>query len=117
MSVLIELNLTYTNLKDIEFIDTDGLRKLEKLILRNNQISVLRKGVFSKLKNLKSLDLFDNKIQELVLGTFDGLECLEDLEISFNPFRIGSIDGAVFDELTCLKRFAVKGYKMVNIIF
>ena len=58
--------------------------------------------------------MFDNKIQELVLGTFDGLECLEDPEISFNPFRIGSIDGSVFDKLKCLKRFGIKGYKMAS---
>ena len=50
------------------------------------------------LKKLKSLDLFDNKMQELVLDTFDGIECLEDLDISYKPFRIGSIDGKDFSK-------------------
>lgn len=115
MSSLLELDLTYTNLKDIDFIDTDALANLKNLILRSNEISMLRKGVFSKLKSLKSLDLSGNKIEKLVLGTFDGLECLEALNISDNYIEdIRSIDKAMFDGLKSLENLYIKDYDISN---
>lgn len=115
MSSLLELDLTNTNLKDIDFIDTDALANLKNLILRSNEISMLRKGVFSKLKSLKSLDLSGNKIEKLVLGTFDGLECLEELNISDNYIEdIRSIDKAMFDGLKSLENLYIKDYDISN---
>ena len=81
MSNLIELNLNNTELKNVDFLDTDRLENLKMLYLSHNQISVLRNGTFSKLKKLTRLDLSNNQIEELVKGVFEGLECLEYLFI------------------------------------
>ena len=93
---LIQLNLNKTNLKNVDFLDTDRLENLEKLDLSNNQITDLRKGAFLKLKNLKKLDLSSNQIQELIPGNFEGLECLELLNISSNHLDSKPIDKSIF---------------------
>ena len=93
-----------TKLINVDFLDTDRLGNLKKLDLSNNEIKVLRKGAFSKLRNyLKRLNLSDNLIKELVPGDFEGLEFLEQLNIRSNRFDVESIDKTVFDGLKCLK--------------
>lgn len=104
---LIELNLNNTYLTDIDFIDTYRLGNLEILSLSYNNIVLLRKGVFSKLKKLKSLNLGYNRIRDLVLGTFEGLECLENLDIRSNQICVGLIDKTVFEGLICLNNLYV----------
>ena len=68
MSNLIELYVNHSNLRNVDFLDTDRLGNLEKLDLSGNQIEVLRKGAFSKLKKLKRLNLDENQIRELIQG-------------------------------------------------
>ena len=99
MSNLMKLILKNTNLTNVDFIDTDRLGNLEILDLSYNHITVLRKGIFYKLKKLKELCLRSNQIKELVPGVFEGLECLKFLDIIFNNFNIESIDKKVFDGL------------------
>ena len=115
MNSLVELNLNSTNLTNVDFIYTDSLAKLKNLILCSNEISMLRKGVFSKLKSLKNLDLSDNKIKTLLPGTFDGLDCLEELNISDNYIEdIRSIDKVIFDGLERLENLYIKDYDISN---
>lgn len=118
MNNLIELNLIYTNLKDINFIDTDRLENLEILCMTGNEIRILREGAFSKLKKLKSLKLDENnEILELVPGTFEGLEYLETLDISRNEFYKQSISETVFDGLISLKSLFFYDNKKCDISF
>ena len=114
MSSLIELNMNKSYLKNVDFLDTDGLRNLEKLNLSKNQITVLRNGAFSKLKKLKVLDLSSNQIKELIPGVFEGLECLEHLNIRNNNINVESIDKKVFDVLKLLKDLYISNFKTVG---
>ena len=93
---LIQLNLNKTNLKNVDFLDSDRFGNLKELDLSNNQIKELRKGAFIKLKKLKKLDLSSNLIKELIPGNFEGLECLELLNISSNHLDSKPIDKSIF---------------------
>ena len=112
MPNLIELNLSFTSLRNVDFLDsTDGLGNLEKLNLSQNKITVLRKGAFAKLKKLKGLILSKNQIKELIPGVFEGLECLKYLVLTSNDINIGSIDKRVFDGLKCLEYLNLRDYE------
>ena len=115
MPNLIELYINNSNVRNVDFLDTDRLGNLEKLDLSGNQIEVLRKGAFDKLKKLKRLDLYKNQIRELIPGSFDGLECLEKLNLTSNNINIGSIDKTVFDGLKCLKDLYIRDFKAENV--
>ena len=115
MISLIELNLSYTNLINVDFLDSDRLENLEILDLSNNQITTLKKGAFNRLNKLKMLFLSDNQIEELILGVFEGLECLEELSIISNNINVESINKTVFDGLNCLKSLFVRNFKMENV--
>lgn len=114
MICLIELNLNHTNLKEVDFINTEKLKNLEILDLSNNCISVLRKGVFSKLKKLKSLNLDYNRIQELDRAAFEGPNCLECLEMSLTGFDKLPIDKTAFIGLNSLKYLHVREFDSRN---
>ena len=111
MKSLIELKLININLKNVDFLDADELSNLEFLYLNSNQITVLRKGAFSKVKKLKRLNLSNNQIERLVSGVFEGLNCLELLAINSNRFNAKSIDKRVFDGLNCLKTLFIRDDK------
>ena len=111
MTSLIKLNLKNNHLSNLDFLDTDGLENLEILFLSCNQITVLKKGTFSKFKKLKRLSLSNNLIEELVPGIFKGLDCLELLDIRSNRFNVESIDKKVFEALKCLKKLFIRSYE------
>lgn len=94
------------------------LGNLEILCMTGNEIRILRKGAFSKLKKLISLKLNrNNEILELVPGTFEGLEYLETLDISRNQFYKQSISETVFDGLISLKSLFFYGNKKCDISY
>lgn len=105
MCNLIELNLNYTELINVDFLNTDLLKNLEILSLANNKLGELRKGVFSKLTKLKNLNLKGSQI-EIVPDTFEGLKCLELVDIRQNHLDSKSFDKTLFVGLVHLTQIS-----------
>lgn len=96
------LNLSRTQINNLDFIQSGYLNNLEELDLSLNQITSINKGAFSKLNKLKHLSLSGNMISELNPGIFKGLEDLEFLHMK-NVGWIEKIERDVFIGLRCLK--------------
>ena len=73
--------------------------RLGELLLRDNYIQVIPKGVFENLRNLFLLDLSHNDIRGLEQGTFHGLRNLRILLLQGNR-RLSVIRSHAFDGLT-----------------
>ncbi|KAL9697460.1 hypothetical protein quinque_000901 [Culex quinquefasciatus] len=59
---LVELRMAEMKL-DLEFVDADifaGMKQLKQLVLRDNKITKIPVGIFSKLESLEKLDLIEN---------------------------------------------------------
>lgn len=86
------LDLRGNKLKRLDASTLKNLKRLEKLNLANNQIS-LESGNFRNNPNLISLDLSANQIQFLAPNTFDRINQIKLLNLSDNQIR--SIDACL----------------------
>ncbi|CAH0383114.1 unnamed protein product [Bemisia tabaci] len=78
------LQITDSNLREIDWEWFDDLKSLEILSLANNQIEYIPDFTFHALKNLRILVLTNNNIQSLISTSFAGLLSLETLDLSKN---------------------------------
>lgn len=115
------LSLSRCGLKvNLDFLQSEGFfPQLEYMDLSSNSISIIKKGVFSQLKNLKYLDISNNRIKFCIdhNDIFYGLSNLTTLDMSLNI--IESIDPEMFANtpmLTNLKLGEFK-YKLKDDIF
>jgi insulin-like growth factor-binding protein complex acid labile subunit len=101
--ITLDLSSKYLNsteaLQIIQAVAQQGA-PLQVLYLINNQISVLREGMFSGLSQLNSLYLYSNQISVLSEGLFSGLSQLTILELSENQINV--LSESVFSGLSQL---------------
>ena len=89
LTALKKLNLENCTIKEVKRSDFNFKRKskLQVLNLSYNSIHVLKKAVFSSLKNLRYLYLNRNLIQAISRSTFRGLRKLTTLDLSGNAIK------------------------------
>ena len=80
--------------------ETD-LRSIDRLWLREKEITSLKSGDFSGLSNLQLLNLADNELRALPDGIFDNLTSLQILYLYTN--RLSELPDGIFDDLTGLE--------------
>ena len=110
---LLFLDLSEVNLHDIsELAETFKYSmKLEKLILANNKIKMIPKGIFFFLTKLRTLDLSQNMLR--VVENLAGLVRLENLILSYNDLK--SLTEDMFSELQELKHLDVSFNDLTHI--
>lgn len=112
------LSLSGCGLKEkLDFLQSEGFfPQLEYMDLSYNSISIIKKGVFSQLKNLKYLDISNNRIKfcidhvdQLKKDIFYGLSNLTTLDMSLNI--IESIDPEMFANTPMLANLKLGEFK------
>lgn len=83
-----------------------NLQKLSKLALSNNRISRLDGGALEGLSSLREFLIDGNKLEEIPAGTLDALESVEELDFSRNS--IAKVDALAFSHLKNLKVLKLK---------
>ncbi|XP_057341373.1 protein slit-like [Microplitis mediator] len=84
---LTELTIRGCSLNDIDPRAFHGLHKLEKLVITDNRLTVIRNSWFRDCKSLYWLDLSKNNLMEIQSGSFDNLHQLQYLNIEENDFQ------------------------------
>lgn len=95
MQQLLELDLSYNNLQNVQGKFFAGLKYLTDLRLNNNDIRHLETRCFQNLTRLKRLILSNNKISFVKRQHFDGISN-DLLEINLHNNTVSSLDGDVF---------------------
>lgn len=101
LSNLVEIDLQYNQLKELDSKCFRGLANLECIKLQDNKLKSLHSDLFQGLRNLKSLFLNNNQIHELSSGLFSDCENLTNIRLQDNQLR--SIDPYTFSGLKNLK--------------
>jgi Leucine-rich repeat (LRR) protein len=110
---LIEIDLSWNQIRQISADTFRGLSNLEALKLNKNEIGLIEAGSFRTLKKLKSLNLSDNHLKAITRKTFSGLENLETLGLSKN--QIGTIEAGSFQRLAQLKILELWSNKLTSL--
>uniref|UniRef100_A0A3B3ZNZ9 Uncharacterized protein n=1 Tax=Periophthalmus magnuspinnatus TaxID=409849 RepID=A0A3B3ZNZ9_9GOBI len=90
-----------------------NLQKLSKLALSNNRISRLDSGALQGLSGLRELLIDGNKLEEIPAGTLDSLESIEELDLSRNS--IAKVDSLAFSRLKYLKVLKLKNNLLTSL--
>lgn len=81
-----EIDLTHLRIHSTRSLNLPRFaRTLQRLVLRQNQITKIRRADFEPLTELRELDLYDNLIEHV--GGLDNCTKLEVLDLSFNNIR------------------------------
>lgn len=83
-----------------------NLQKLSRLALSNNRISRLDSGALQGLSSLREFLIDGNKLEEIPAGTLDALESVEELDFSRNS--IAKVDALAFSHLKNLRVLKLK---------
>uniref|UniRef100_A0A8C6X051 TLR4 interactor with leucine-rich repeats n=1 Tax=Neogobius melanostomus TaxID=47308 RepID=A0A8C6X051_9GOBI len=83
-----------------------NLQKLSKLALSNNRISRLDSGALQGLSGLREFLIDGNKLEEIPAGTLDSLAGVEELDFSRNS--IAKVDASAFSHLKNLRVLKLK---------
>lgn len=86
MDSLINLDLSFNLLKEVDFLANVDLKSLQNLNLRDNRISSFQKKNFLHLRNINVMDISNNNIKEIDFSIFCELQSLNNLKISFNVY-------------------------------
>ena len=86
---------------DCALVTETDLRSIDRLWLREKEITSLKSGDFSGLSNLQLLNLADNELRALPDGIFDNLTSLQILYLYSN--RLSELPDGIFDDLTGLE--------------
>uniref|UniRef100_A0A6V7IPT8 LRRCT domain-containing protein n=1 Tax=Bracon brevicornis TaxID=1563983 RepID=A0A6V7IPT8_9HYME len=81
---LVELQIMFSDLKELKPGSLDNVPQLKILRLDYNEIISVPKNFFNKLTGLEEINLSNNKIETLEAGAFDGLNLLGNLDLSGN---------------------------------
>lgn len=110
-----ELDLRYNNLTEIMEGTFEGLSQLENLWLNNNLLeSTPDSGMaFLHLVNLRQLHMANNRIKSLQKIAFDSLTNLELLDLSYNKIRV--IEDTVFNSLVNLNTLLLNNNYLTKI--
>ena len=78
------IDLSRSQIRNIDSNTFKGITKLEILSLENNEIEEIDVRLFETLSNLKVLWLFNNKLKEIDRKCFEPLKSIEVIEIYEN---------------------------------
>ncbi|CAG0890481.1 unnamed protein product [Cyprideis torosa] len=103
------------NLLEVEDLSAlQGLQRLRDLNLSNNNLQgTLPPKVFGTLKRLDSLSLSQNELTVLKKGVFVGLDSLRHLDLSMNSIDL--VETSVFQELPQLQTLNLERNKLVSL--
>ncbi|KAK7898575.1 hypothetical protein WMY93_019428 [Mugilogobius chulae] len=90
-----------------------NLQKLSKLSLSNNRIWSLDSGALQGLSGLRELLIDGNKLEEIPAGTLDSLESIEELDFSRNS--IAKVDSLAFSQLKNLRVLKLKNNLLTSL--
>lgn len=90
-----------------------NLQKLSKLALSNNRISHLDDGALQGLSSLREFLIDGNKLVEIPAGVLDSLASIEELDFSRN--RISKVDSLAFSQLKDLKVLKLKNNMLTSL--
>ena len=110
---LTEIQISLTQIRNIDFNAFKGLTKLEILFLFFNEIEEIDVRLFESLSNLKLLDLSNNKLKRIDSNTFKGLTKLDRLDLKNNELE--EIDVRLFESLSNLKCLTLSNNKLKEI--
>lgn len=88
------LNVSQSNIQEIQPGSLRYLTRLNKLWMANNSIAILEPGSFNGLSSLSELSLTKNNIKAIYKGVFSGMYTLSLLDLSHN--QIQTIDSNSF---------------------
>ena len=88
---------------DCALVTETDLRSIDRLWLREKEITSLKSGDFSGLSNLHLLHLANNELSALPDGIFDNLTSLQSLYLFNNRNRLSELPDGIFDDLTGLE--------------
>ncbi|CAF1043529.1 unnamed protein product, partial [Brachionus calyciflorus] len=105
------LDLTFNNLSMLYSKSFYAMKKLNKLLLSSNQISLIERDVFQDISNsLKYLDLGSNLLTYLDANMFANLQELEFISLDSN--KIEQIEKNTFKSLKTLGKLNLYGNKL-----
>ena len=97
------LDLSENLLNKLYKQDFTGLRRLETLILRKNQLTSLSYATFSRCRTITTLDLSDNHISRIETSAFRSLYRLKTLLLANNPLGQRALVNHLFEPLKNLE--------------
>ena len=92
----------------------DVLPNLHFLLLQNNRISSLRKGMFEGINRLKGLDLTENPIDYMEPGTFQSMHSLQTLYIQ-GSIHLGELHNGTFRGMRNLLHLKLNNNQIKNV--
>lgn len=108
------LDLSFTGIKDLNLVKIHNIKNIERLLLNDNDLTMLSKDLFNGMNSLMLLDLSRNKIIELKSDIFEGSQHLE--ELNFHENKISSIESRAFAGLSNLKNLDLSKNE-ISVIF
>ena len=105
LSILIELDMSHNNLRELPVGFFHPMLKLRKLLLNHNEIEVIEDGLFKDLPFLFKIDLKSNRIHTVGLTAFSNLPVLSDINLDIN--QLTNLKKASFDTLDKLNSLSI----------
>ena len=113
LTVVERLNLTGNHISDIvDGAFANASSNFRELYLAENQLTTIRRTMFTGLNYLYVLDLSDNLISTVEAGSFQSLELLQDLSLHGN--RIASIEPTMFSGLHSITTLVLSANRLVS---
>ena len=101
LAAISQIDLSSTDISELQSGDFDGLTGLIKLYLSRNSLTALPSDVFNGLSSLQNLFLYANSLTALPSDVFDGLSSLQTLDLSRNSLT--ALPSDVFNGLSSLQ--------------
>ena len=101
------LGLDGLGIEALEADDLQGLAGLQALLLRDNALAALPKGLLASVPGLRWLRLGGNRLSALAEDAFAGLAELQELDLSHNALQ--TLPSGVLQGLTKLRRLRLDG--------
>lgn len=105
LNILIELDMSYNNLRELPVGLFHQMVKLRKLLLNHNQIEVIEDGLFKDLPHLYKIELKNNRLHTIGLTAFSNMPSLSEIYLDYNQFK--SLKKASFDSLEKLNSLSI----------
>lgn len=105
LDILIELDLSFNNLRELPVGFFHPMVKLRKLLLNHNQIEVIEDGLFHNLTFLHKIELKGNRIHTVGLTAFILLPSLSEINLDMN--QLTRLKKASFDSMDKLNSLSI----------
>lgn len=113
-----DLQILFLNENQINYVNREefyrnGLEHLQRIYLKNSNVSAVHKDAFKNLKILVEIDLSENRIERIEKDTFNGNERLRILYLYGNPIK--RLIGDQFPFLPHLRTLDMHDCQMVEV--